>query len=1106
LVASVLTHVARFRPVVLLIEDIQWMPADDVAAMSILNAALRNEPVLILASMRHETPGSQELRRAIWPITAESIYLSPLRPEEIALLVSNVCGAQVSAKISADLAHASEGLPLRALDTLRHLVDRGALVEGSPRRGWSLSPTYQKSMLLIEPRTTEAITGLPDGCRLLLLLLDCAGHVARGDELARWYHLLHDTSPTTNGEDPERLLALLEEKGMIKPFYADPEQVTFANEAIATAQHERRSADDLILVAGMILGDPVATGSLSRWTHDLDLVAALIENFPAIGTPERAVAFEQIVNNGNDGMFSTDRDNIRRSELFQTIMAKRDRLTPIEQTRLLYELSTIEFIFSRFQNAVAYAEEFKSLTEREPDCRENRGISCVRLALAKFYSDRTVDVSGLLNEAEGELKGITTPNLRIETELQLLKARMTTIPVDRPQDAIALSRRAYQLAEQVQDRHEKYTVLSDLILRVSRLRDEEQLRYYCDHLFTMVHSGVEAERPPLWLMSNAIRAALNFGDIFLARSLFEGWSRGAAPLEVREFVAYSYLTTLFALSDGEPGLAAESALKAREEVLRLSAVSTNLSYELKFNYAALQVYVIGALIATGRINEAHALSGELIAEMESDSERHPDVLLVLRFYQCWLAWRNRFPVDARISLTWGTVRTETGKIDQPMGEFDPTVASQLSEEFRRMYHERIGLATHPPRFIIELLLAEVESAEGRFPEAIAALERAALACEQIYSWRNELEYRVAAVTVRLRWAQSPSGAEREEKISEALDGARDLFAQMSEKGLTTRIEQLTDLFREEAALVMNSSQRDLPGAFERLGSGAYTTAHAVVRNSRSAESGPIEQARLFVMGPLRLMRPHSYMEIADSVFTREAARTLLTALVAAEILERPLTREELAVQLSPKSRTPEGQKKILYNAASAARAACESSNSIINLGTGGMELNTDADREGGVWVDALEVKRGVVRAENLERSGEVGKASDVYASVLALARKGEFAADCYADWADAARDQMREYVRRAALAMGGIALRTGLYAAGIEAVGLQLTRDPFDEEGHRLLIRLQAECGNRSAALQQLEKCRTLILREFGVEPEPETLRLRKEILSGEGTVEAVEG
>lgn len=50
--------------------------------------------------------------------------------------------------------------------------------------------------------------------------------------------------------------------------------------------------------------------------------------------------------------------------------------------------------------------------------------------------------------------------------------------------------------------------------------------------------------------------------------------------------------------------------------------------------------------------------------------------------------------------------------------------------------------------------------------------------------------------------------------------------------------------------------------------------------------------------------------------------------------------------------------------------------------------------------------------------------------------------------------------------------------------------DPLAEDGHRQLMTLLAAQGRRSAALAQYDRCRVLLAKELGVEPEDETTHL----------------
>jgi DNA-binding SARP family transcriptional activator/Tfp pilus assembly protein PilF len=57
--------------------------------------------------------------------------------------------------------------------------------------------------------------------------------------------------------------------------------------------------------------------------------------------------------------------------------------------------------------------------------------------------------------------------------------------------------------------------------------------------------------------------------------------------------------------------------------------------------------------------------------------------------------------------------------------------------------------------------------------------------------------------------------------------------------------------------------------------------------------------------------------------------------------------------------------------------------------------------------------------------------------------------------------------------------------------------DPLREEAHRLLIRLLAENGNRSAALLQYDRCIDILREELGVDPEPETIEIAEAVRTG---------
>ncbi len=57
-----------------------------------------------------------------------------------------------------------------------------------------------------------------------------------------------------------------------------------------------------------------------------------------------------------------------------------------------------------------------------------------------------------------------------------------------------------------------------------------------------------------------------------------------------------------------------------------------------------------------------------------------------------------------------------------------------------------------------------------------------------------------------------------------------------------------------------------------------------------------------------------------------------------------------------------------------------------------------------------------------------------------------------------------------------------------------LALDPLNEAAYRILMRTYAAQGRHGAALKQFEDCRNILKRELGIEPEPETVALNRDI------------
>jgi DNA-binding SARP family transcriptional activator/predicted ATPase len=83
--------------------------------------------------------------------------------------------------------------------------------------------------------------------------------------------------------------------------------------------------------------------------------------------------------------------------------------------------------------------------------------------------------------------------------------------------------------------------------------------------------------------------------------------------------------------------------------------------------------------------------------------------------------------------------------------------------------------------------------------------------------------------------------------------------------------------------------------------------------------------------------------------------------------------------------------------------------------------------------------------------------------------------------------------------------RRGEYEPALRHAWRQVELDPWREEAHLQVMRLLALDGQRSAALEQYERCRRLLRDELGVEPSAETTGLYEAIRRGELVAPALE-
>lgn len=207
---------------------------------------------------------------------------------------------------------------------------------------------------------------------------------------------------------------------------------------------------------------------------------------------------------------------------------------------------------------------------------------------------------------------------------------------------------------------------------------------------------------------------------------------------------------------------------------------------------------------------------------------------------------------------------------------------------------------------------------------------------------------------------------------------------------------------------------------------------------------------------------------------------------------RPLTREVLATTLWGDASPAQGKKYL--------RQTLWQLQQALERGEPGPLPILQLERE---WVavrpeSALRVDAYQLDDACAQLNSHPDTADLAYADAAAGLYDGELLEGWYQEWCLIERERYRALSIALLDRLLEHCLARREFAAGL-AYGLRLLQlEPSRERSHRGLMRLYALSGDRGAALSQLERCRTVLEREFGVGPGTATLALAHQIRTGE--------
>ncbi len=223
---------------------------------------------------------------------------------------------------------------------------------------------------------------------------------------------------------------------------------------------------------------------------------------------------------------------------------------------------------------------------------------------------------------------------------------------------------------------------------------------------------------------------------------------------------------------------------------------------------------------------------------------------------------------------------------------------------------------------------------------------------------------------------------------------------------------------------------------------------------------------------------------------RKQALTLLKCLVAQ--LGRPVDREWLLDWLWPDIDEKRGWDRLKVAIAYLRRELRANGirGEVVKTVGNAYLLRRDA-----VWVDADVFEHLINSGKELQEKRQWSDAVRRYDEAQCLYRGDYLEEERFSDWCAAERERLHEIYLEMLARLAECHAELNQYARAIEVCRKALAFDSGREDMHCALMKYLVKHGQSTLALDQYQRCRRTLLREFGVEPLPDTQRLYQKIL-----------
>lgn len=247
----------------------------------------------------------------------------------------------------------------------------------------------------------------------------------------------------------------------------------------------------------------------------------------------------------------------------------------------------------------------------------------------------------------------------------------------------------------------------------------------------------------------------------------------------------------------------------------------------------------------------------------------------------------------------------------------------------------------------------------------------------------------------------------------------------------------------------------------------------------------MQGVKIYLLGSFRLTVNGS--DLPKRSWGKRKAKLLVQVLAIHPLHE--MHREELIELLFPELEIKQANENF-YRILHAARKALEPERAGYSpsnfLLTEGQQIIL-TQRKGDLWIDAEEFAR-------LAQKGFASGNRKLLESAVELYGGDLLADEPFEEWTHSYRENLKMLFQMVLWRLADRYLREEKPEEAHRWLDRILQIEPADECAHRAKMRLFRRQGKSALALKQYEKCRQILQREFEVEPDEETIRLRQKI------------